>query len=269
MRPSLDESLITSLIVQRSSEELVEYAENSDVIVVGAGPAGLSAAYFLAKKGFKVLVLERRISYGGGINGGGNLFHKIVYEELEVEGFNSIKIAKELGLELEESEAEGIYLIDASAFTATLAYNAIKAGAKVLLGWHVEDLIYRLVDGKVKVVGTVALWSPIEISGLHVDPIFFKSKAVIDATGHGAEVVKIASKKLPGVNLEVSRELGAWAEEAERLVVEKTGKVVDGLYVAGMAVASLYRLPRMGPAISGMVLSGAKVAKLIEEEIKP
>ncbi len=268
MRPTLDESLITSLIVQKSSEELVEYSD-SDVIIVGAGPAGLSAAYFLAKEGLKVLILERRLSYGGGINGGGNLFHKIVYEELEVEGFNSIKIAKELGLELEETEAEGIYLLDAAAFTATLAYKAIRAGAKLLLGWHVEDLIYRTVDGKVKVVGTVALWSPIEVAKLHVDPIFFKSKAVVDATGHGAEVLRIASQKLPGVSFEVTKELGAWAEEAERLVVEKTGKVLEGLYVAGMAVATLYRLPRMGPAISGMVLSGAKVAKLIKEEIKP
>ncbi len=268
MRPELDEGLITSLIVEKSSEELEEYSD-SDVIIVGAGPAGLSAAYFLAKEGFKVLILERRLSYGGGINGGGNLFHKIVYEELEVEGMNSIKIARELGLELEETEAEGIYLLDAPAFTATLAYKAIKAGAKLLLGWHVEDLIYRIVEGKTKVVGAVALWSPIEVAKLHVDPVFFKSRAVVDATGHGAEVLKVASKKLPNVSLEVTNELGAWAEEAERLVVEKTGRILEGLYATGMAVATLYKLPRMGPAISGMVLSGAKVARLIKEDIRP
>ncbi len=263
----LDEGTITSIIVRKSSEEIVEYADASDVIVVGAGPAGLTAAYYLAKEGLKVLILERRLSYGGGINGGGSLFHKVVYEDLEVEGLSAREIAKELGLELEETEEEGIWLIDAPLLTATLAYKAMSAGAKLLLGWHVEDLIFREIDGKVKVVGTVALWSPIEIAKLHVDPIFFKSKVVVDATGHGAEVLKIADEKL-GLGLGVSRETGAWAERAEELVVKETGKVVEGLYAAGMSVASWKRLPRMGPAISGMLLSGAKAARLIAGELK-
>jgi flavin-dependent dehydrogenase len=30
-----------------------------DVVIVGAGPAGLTSAYHLAKKGFSVLILER------------------------------------------------------------------------------------------------------------------------------------------------------------------------------------------------------------------
>ena len=34
-------------------------AERFDVIVVGAGPAGLSSAYLLAKEGLKVVVIER------------------------------------------------------------------------------------------------------------------------------------------------------------------------------------------------------------------
>ncbi|MEM0275045.1 MAG: FAD-dependent oxidoreductase [Nitrososphaerota archaeon] len=45
-----------------------------DVIVVGAGPAGLSTAYFLAKKGFSVVVLER-----GSEPGSKNVFGGRVY----------------------------------------------------------------------------------------------------------------------------------------------------------------------------------------------
>lgn len=230
-------------------------------------PAGLTAAYYLAKEGFKTLVLERRISYGGGINGGGTLFHKVVVEDLEVDGYSTSDVVRELGLTLEETEYDGVKLVDAVALTATLAFKAVEAGAKVLLGWHVEDLIYREVDGKVKVTGVVALWSPIEIAGLHVDPIFFKSKAVVDATGHGAEVLKVAERKL-NLPLGVATEKGAWAERAEELVVKETGKVVDGLYAAGMSVASWKRLPRMGPAISGMLLSGKKVADQIKGDLR-
>jgi thiamine thiazole synthase len=148
-----------------------------------------------------------------------------------------------------------------------LARKAIEAGAKVLLGWHVEDLIFREVNDEKEVVGVVALWSPIEISKLHVDPIFFKSKAVIDATGHGAEVLKIAQEKL-GVCLGVDRETGAWAERGEELVVKETGRVMKGLYAAGMSVASWKKLPRMGPAISGMLLSGLKIAKVVKGDLK-
>jgi len=38
----------------------------SDVIVIGGGPNGLVASYYLAKVGLKVLVLERRDTIGGG-----------------------------------------------------------------------------------------------------------------------------------------------------------------------------------------------------------
>lgn len=60
-----------------------------------------------------------------------------------------------------------------------------------------------------------------------------------------------------------------WASEAERLTVEKTGKVAPGFYVAGMAVAALHQTPRMSPIFGGMLLSGKKVAELIIKDLKP
>lgn len=41
--------------------------QNTDVAVIGAGPAGLTAAYLLAKKGISVTVLEADPTYVGGI----------------------------------------------------------------------------------------------------------------------------------------------------------------------------------------------------------
>ena len=262
-----DEASITRAIVERSSKELIDYAQSSDVIIVGAGPAGLTAAHFLAKKGLKTLVLERRVSMGGGIAGGGNLFHKVVVEDMDLEGYNPKSIAEELGVPLEKYD-DVLYITDAAALVAKLSNAAVDAGAKIVLGVHVEDLIYREENGTVEVKGVVALWSPIYLSGLHVDPIFFMSKAVVDATGHDAEVLKIASEKLPNVHFNVSREYGAWAERGERLVVRYTGKIIKGLYAAGMSVASFYKLPRMGPIFGGMLASGKKLADEILNELQ-
>ena len=40
--------------------EVAEMSKASDVIVIGAGVVGCAAAYYLAKRGVKVTVLERR-----------------------------------------------------------------------------------------------------------------------------------------------------------------------------------------------------------------
>ena len=150
---------------------------------------------------------------------------------------------------------------------ARLAHSAIEAGVRIVLGVTVDDLIYRSnEEGKVKIVGVVTQWSSVIISGLHVDPLAFKAKAVIDCTGHDAEVLSVASRKIPELDLMLPGEKAMWASESEKLIVEKTGEVCPGLYIAGMAVAALYQTPRMGPIFGGMLLSGRKVAKLVIEK---
>ena len=54
---------------------------------------------------------------------------------------------------------------------------------------------------------------------------------------------------------------------SESGVVDKTGEVYPGLYVAGMAVCDVFNLPRMGPIFGGMLKSGKKVAGLINEKL--
>jgi len=48
--------------------------ENFDVVIVGAGPAGISAAYILAEKGIKTIVLERG-AYPGAKNISGGVLY--------------------------------------------------------------------------------------------------------------------------------------------------------------------------------------------------
>jgi thiamine thiazole synthase len=53
------------------------------------------------------------------------------------------------------------------------------------------------------------------------------------------------------------------ADAGERFVVERTARIMPGLYVAGMAVCATFGGPRMGPIFGGMLLSGEKAARLV------
>ncbi|MCC6027030.1 MAG: hypothetical protein LM574_00365 [Archaeoglobus sp.] len=62
-------------------------------------------------------------------------------------------------------------------------------------------------------------------------------------------------------------ERSAFVEKSEKLVVEKTGKIFDGLYVAGIAVAAVNSLPRMSPIFGGMLLSGKRIAEIVAKDL--
>lgn len=223
-----------------------------DVAIVGAGPSGLVAAYELARRNRKVAVFEERNVPGGGIWGGGMLFNEIVIEK-ELEGF-----LKELDVRFKVS---GEYLVvDSCHFASALIYHATKAGASLFNNVSVEDI--ALQEGRV--CGVVINWGPVKRLGLQVDPITVKATYVVDGTGHPANVVSLLAKR--GL-VEKKTEFPMNADEAEKFVVEKTGEIFPGLFVAGMAVCEVYGGPRMGPIFGGMILSGMRVAKAVQAVI--
>jgi thiamine thiazole synthase len=252
----VEESVITSVVLEKGSKFLADLVK-SDVVIVGAGPSGLTAGRYTARAGLKTCIVERRLSFGGGIGGGGMLFPKIVVQE------PAQRILEEVGVRI-ESCSDGVWVADTAETIAKLAAGAIDAGAKILLGANVEDLIVK----NSRVQGVVVQWYAVTLAGIHVDPLAFESRAVVDCTGHGAEIVAIAAKKNPELGIKLLGEHSMDVARGERSVVELTGEVFPGLWVAGMAVAAVKGTPRMGPIFGGMLLSGKRVAELVVKALK-
>ena len=118
----LDETIISRAITESFMKEFLD-SLNVDVAIVGAGPAGMTAAYYLAKKGVKTVLFERHLKIGGGMPGGGMMFNRIVVQE------EGKKLLDEFDVRTEEYQ-KGYYHSDALEATATICSKAIKAGAK-------------------------------------------------------------------------------------------------------------------------------------------
>ena len=252
---ALDEVLISRAIIDRYHQKLVDHL-NLDVAVVGGGPAGLVAAYYLAKAGKKVAMYERKLSIGGGMWGGGMMFNEIVVQE------EGLRILDEFGVQYQEY-APGYYTASSIESVAVLLAKTCQAGATIFNLFSVEDVMVR---GD-RVCGLVVNWSPVEMAGLHVDPLVVRAKYVIDATGHPAEVIDVIQRKA-GFDLltetgKIMGEKSLWAEVAEQATVDNTKEVYPGVFVAGMAANATFGANRMGPVFGGMLLSGERVAQTI------
>ncbi|MDI6631552.1 MAG: sulfide-dependent adenosine diphosphate thiazole synthase [Thermoanaerobacteraceae bacterium] len=258
--PELDERAISRAIITRYHQDLLSLLE-FDVAVVGAGPSGLSAAFYLARDGFRTVVFERRLSVGGGMWGGAMMFNRIVFQEA------ARGVFEEVGIRFEEFEP-GYYTAHAVEAVAGFTYAACRAGALIMNLVTVEDVVLR----EEVVAGLVLNWTAVGMAGLHIDPLAVRCRCVLDATGHDAQVVRILAEKdgvalrVPGGGVRGERSL--WAEIGERQILEHTGEVYPGLYVAGMAANAVAGGYRMGPVFGGMVLSGRKVAGQIAEALR-
>jgi sulfide-dependent adenosine diphosphate thiazole synthase len=257
----MDEVIISRAIVESYMKDFMGAME-VDVAVAGAGPAGMTCAYYLAKEGIKVIVFERQLRVGGGMPGGGMMFNRIVLQE------EGKRILEEFEVSVKEYE-KGYYTADSLEAISTICSRAIKAGAKIFNLISVEDVMIREGD---RITGLVLNWSAVSWSKLHVDPLTVRCKVAVDATGHDAEVCHIVVRKI-GPKLrtktgEVMGEKSMWAERGEREILENTREVYPGLVVAGMTANAVFGSPRMGAIFGGMLLSGKKAARVAMELLK-
>ena len=253
---NVGEKEVTRAIVGEFSKQFSEYTE-SDVIIVGAGPSGLMAGRDLALSGKKVLIVERNNYLGGGFWIGGYLMNKLTVRAPAQE------ILKELGVPYKEV-SPGLFVADGPHACSKLIAAACDAGVKVANMTVFEDIVLR---EKNRVAGAVINWTPVQALPRQitcVDPVAIESKVVIDATGHDA----VVCQRMQDRGFLKTRGYGAmWVERSEDLLVEHTGEASSGLIVIGMAVSTMYGLPRMGPTFGGMLLSGKRGAEVVKEKL--
>ncbi|OBR94208.1 thiazole biosynthesis protein [Clostridium autoethanogenum] len=256
----LEDTKISKAIIDTYKNKL-EDVLHSDVIIVGGGPSGLVAASYLAKAGIKTTLLERSLSIGGGMWGGGMMMNQIVIQE----SAKSILDESNIGYKKYE---ENYYTADSIECVSGLTFNAAQAGARILNLITVEDVIVK--DKCIS--GLVINWAAVEKTRMPIDPIMIESKYVLDATGHDASVVNKLVTRMGNVlntpNGTLEGEKPMWANRGEEQVVENTREVYPGLYVSGMAANATFGGQRMGPIFGGMLISGQKVAQELIKKIK-
>ena len=252
----VSEKLVTRAIVEEFAKEFSDYVE-TDCLIIGAGPSGLICGKELTDKGYKVLIVERNNYLGGGFWLGGYLMNKLTVRSPGEKVLDELKVPY-------FKKYEGLYVADGPHACSGLIKATCDSGVKFANMTSFDDIVFK----NNRVAGAVVNWTPVGALPRQitcVDPVALETKILVDATGHDAEVLNKyilrKGEKLPGFG-------AMWVEESEDAVVEHTGKFAEGLYCCGMAVSSAYGLPRMGPTFGAMLLSGKRLAKIIDKDLK-
>lgn len=178
---------------------------DGDVLVVGAGPAGLSCAYHLARAGLRVLLVEEEPAPGGTL--------------LD---------------ELSDLASPGESLVTGAAFARALTEACVRAGVQLRTS---ASAVATFDEGTVVALGDRALWvrarARVFANGSHevIDavanndlPGVYTGRAVARALSHGVRVgerVALVGDAWPGAGLaKALREAGAAVIEVQRDSVE-------------------------------------------------
>ncbi len=252
----VSEKEITRTVAEMFNETMREYTD-SDVIIIGAGPAGLIAGRDLAKARVRTLIIEQNNYLGGGYWVGGYMMNPVTVRA------PAQKVWDELGVPYRKIN-EGLYATWGPHACSKLIGAACDAGVRFLQLTKFDDLVLK----NKRVGGVVVNWMPVSALPRNitcVDPVALESKIVIDASGHDSVAVRRLMDrgyvKWKGMD-------PMWVEGSEDAVVNYTDEVFPGLIATGMSVTETHGLPRMGPTFGAMLLSGKKAAEVALGKLK-
>ena len=167
--------------------------EKFDAIVVGAGPAGATAAYLLAQAGMQVVVIERGATPGSKNVSGALLFSQIYSElfpnfwesapvERAIVGHSIAFLGQETSVTLDYRDLapnhmpHNAYSVLRARFDPWMAQQAEEAGAMLLPGYTVERLLME--NGRV--------------TGIHAGGDDLLADVVVVAEGTRSQLLKQA-----------------------------------------------------------------------------
>jgi sulfide-dependent adenosine diphosphate thiazole synthase len=252
----VSESEITRTITSMFNDTLQEYSR-SDVIIIGGGPAGLTAGRELATNGIRTLIIEQNNYLGGGYWVGGYMMNPVTVRA------PAQLVWDELGVQYKKIN-DNLYATWGPEACSKLISATCDSGVRFLQLTKFDDLVLK----NKRVGGAVVNWMPVSALPRNVtcvDPIALESRLVIDASGHDS----VAVKRLMQRGLVDWKGMDPmWVEGSEDAVVEYTAEIYPGLVATGMCVTETFGLPRMGPTFGSMLLSGKKAAVVAMSKLK-
>ena len=139
-----------------------------DVVVVGAGPAGATAARYAAERGLEVLLLEKRQEIGSAVRCAEGINREMLLPFLDPdERWISARVSRSRIVTSDTGEVRSFigeepgYVLERRVFDRVLAEKAVEAGAGVMLKTAVKGLITE--NGAVKGVRATDGRSELEI----------------------------------------------------------------------------------------------------------
>ncbi|MGD2126118.1 MAG: FAD-dependent oxidoreductase [Desulfobacteraceae bacterium] len=196
----------------------VREVREEKIAIIGSGPAGLTAAYFLAREGYKLTVFEKLPVAGG----------------MMVVGIPSYRLPKDiLSAEIKVIQDMGVEIKTGVTFGEDITFESLKKDGYqaffVAIGLHKDrrlNLEKEDMDGVLKGVDflrDVSLGNPVSVG----------KKVIVVGGGNVAMDVALCSirkgaKEVSVVCLEQRDEMPAWEHEIQ-MALEEGVKIINGL----------------------------------------
>ncbi|MEA3306777.1 MAG: FAD-dependent oxidoreductase [Elusimicrobiota bacterium] len=254
-----------------------------DVIIVGAGPAGLAAAYKLSSEGVKVIVIERG-TFPGAKNVMGGIFYRKALEDLIPDFEKTAPLERHIieqkmwllsedsalggGLRSEKFNKEpyNCYSVFRAKFDKWFAKKAIEAGALIISETVVKEPIVE--DGKVIGVKTDRpdgdLYADVVIAADGINSLFTKALGLRESIT--PDKVALTVKEVIGLPEKVVNDRFGVLNKNEGVTIELTGPFFEGMTTMGFIYTNKASISiGLGAIVEDLVEKKANINDMLEK----